>query len=1431
MRLTSRGKRRILVICVISAIAVVVVIAFVSLRGLYRARLVEQSRQEGLTAYRNGDYEETLAKLSYVLSPNSTDMECLLAFADSRSRVPEVNNRHLTTAVAYYNSALKVDSKNFEALSKLLELYSRMHYRAEMGDVADRIVALQPDHVDAWTAKAALAYHNQDFNQVIGISERMSRVQPNEMSWRRLHIKAMQARGDREQDVLAACSGWAVAEPSNVNFRLLQAQILSEYGRQPEARMELAYVAEHGVETAEMLESAVAMLELLEMRAEADALINKSKLKFPGLSWVYEAAIRRHWQASRMAEALKELKEAEQRFGNDRIALLKWNALLHIAGGDSAQAESALQTLTEQAKSSDVEERDDTVSWVNAIRARLDPTLPNWRQLAETFEYAISRQSGDPVLLFLLADHYRRIGEHQLALTLLNRAANVDPNWLALHIARAEALLRLDRAEEAFAIVGAVLKRSPTAGTPVYQLLCRAWYALGPKGDQIAIKDAATQSALTLVDLVSALHQQNNLDPQVARLLVDVRMRRGETDQAKSIILAALSNSASNPQILLTLAEASLNWNLQIEPQLLDAIAARPGLSNEEIIAHSRILMRLNRADDALAVIDRALAQGDSQSIELRWERAQLILQLNQPNAESEMLAMISAEQRPPLLLDLLKSESVWSRGQVVYAVIDRLRDIFANRSPRVQLAYAEYLYRFKKEDASAIAEALDLVNGVLREFPESRQALSLMASLQVSGDDPDSAEAIRYLKRAVDLQPKDLDLLARLVTMLQEHGDFETARQFLMRSTAGAEDNPDLVRMQSRFLEAQGEFDVALEKLKSLPEAKLDEQSRIRIGNLLARTGDVVGAESHFNRIVELPGATTDSFIAAASFHGSNGRLDLARALLERGVSNSQPALAAFHLGSVLMGAGEFGQAEVQLKRAAELDPKHVGTYAELTKLYAAIGSPLQARDAALRGLQLDPDNESVQAMLTMISSSLDQRDRTQLIGLLQRIERRNPGLERMLRLYGALAAPTDSDLDEAQKLSREFPRRSAVWTLAVTLHANAGRWDDAVRLAQQAVVWLPAEAAPHEACARLLIQRRRTEEALEMARAWRRLSRNDSLVPDSMIAALLLDLNRAEEAFRSIEPHIARLAHQPNRFPEQAGIAVMTMLESDRKQQADALIQPLIAQSADWRSRLLAMAAKLNEDAAKHLLLQMQPFARSSAEQVELAAAWTAFAKGFHSTDAFRRAEELVDQAAVDPAVHLESLILKADIATGLEDWNRAEELYRDALKKDPRNLAVLNNLACLLVRKSSNCDEAVTLARQAKDLANDNIAVLDTLAQALVCAGQYAEAEPVVQAIIAQHPRDPSSFVTLAEIRQRQGRLRDARTQLLNARQYLDEMKIPDRDVKRRADALEELLSDKQAFRRQLPSIAISRYEMSIAAPTVPIAFPDSLKRGST
>lgn len=1408
MRLTSRGKRRILVICVVSAIAAVLLVAFVSLRGMYRARLVDQSRQEGLTAYRSGDYEKTLSKLSYVLSPASTDMECLLAFADSRSRVPEVNNRHLTTAVAYYNSALKVDSKNFEALSKLLELYSRMHYRTEMGEVADRIVALQPDHVDAWTAKAALAYHDQDFDQVIAISDRMSGVQPNEMSWRRLHIKAMQARGDREQDVLAACSGWAVADPSNVNFRLLKGQLLSEYGRQPEARLELAYVTEHGVNTAEMLESAVAMLELLEMRAEADELISKSKLKFSDLSWVYEAAIRRHWQASRMTEAFEELKEAEQRFGDHQIALLKWKALLHIAGGDSKQAESALQTLTEQTRNSDAEERDDTVSWVNAIRARLDPAIPNWRQLADTFEYAISRQSGDPVLLFLLADHYRRIGEHQLALSLLNRAANIDPNWLALHIARAEALLRLDRAEEAFAIVGAVLKRSPSAGTAVYQLLCRAWYALGSKGDEIAIKDAATQSALTLVDLVGALHQQNKLDPQIARLLVDVRMRRGETEQAKSVILEALGNTASEPQMLLTLAEASLNWNLQIEPQLLNAIAARPRLSSEEVIAHARILMRLNRTDDAIDVIDQALAQGGSQSVELRWERAHLTLQLNQPNAESEMLAMISAEQRPPLLLDLLKSDSVWSRGQVVYAVINRLRDIFANRSPRVQLAYAEYLYRFKKEDASAIAEALDLVNGVLREYPESRQALSLMASLQISGDNPDSAEAIRYLKRAVDLQPKDLDLLARLVTLLQEHGDFETARQFLMRSTNGEEDNPDLVRMQSRFLEAQGEFDAALEKLKSLPESKLDEQSQVRIGNLLARTGDVVGAESHFNRIVELPSATSDSFIAAASFHGSNGHLDQARALLERGVSKSQPALAAFHLGSVLMSAGEFQQAEIELKRAAELDPNHPGTFAELTKLYAAVGSPIQARDAALRGWQLDPDNESVQAMLAMISSSLDQKDRTQVLGLLQRIERRNPGLERMLRLFGALSAPTEADLEEAQKLAREFPRRSAVWTLAVTLHANAGRWDDAVRLAQQAVVWLPAEAAPHEACARLLIQRGRSEEALEMARAWRRLSRNDSLIPDSMIAALLLDLNRAEEAFRSIEPHIARLADQPNRFPEQNGIAVMTMLEANRQQQADALMQPLIAQSAGWRSRFLAIAMKLKEGAASHILTQIEPFARSSAEQLELAAAWTSVAKGFHSADAYGHAEELVNQASADPALQLESVILKAEIASGLDDWNRAEELYSSALKKDPHNLAVLNNLACLLVRKSSNCDEAVSLARQAQDLAKDNMAVLDTLAQALVCAGHYAEAEPVVQAIIAQHPRDPSSFVTLAEIRLRQGRLREARTQLLNARQYLDEMKIPDRDVMRRADALEELLSDKQASRSQPPVVAISR-----------------------
>ena len=125
MRLSKRAKRRIVVFAILCGLAVFAVSGWRFVRKAQLRRLTSEAHVEGMKAYQEGDYDTALPKLSYYLSRKKRDLEALLAFAETRAQIPEVNNRHLTHAIGLYRAALQLDPDNKRALGELLALYRR----------------------------------------------------------------------------------------------------------------------------------------------------------------------------------------------------------------------------------------------------------------------------------------------------------------------------------------------------------------------------------------------------------------------------------------------------------------------------------------------------------------------------------------------------------------------------------------------------------------------------------------------------------------------------------------------------------------------------------------------------------------------------------------------------------------------------------------------------------------------------------------------------------------------------------------------------------------------------------------------------------------------------------------------------------------------------------------------------------------------------------------------------------------------------------------------------------------------------------------------------------------------------------------------------------------------------------------------------------
>ncbi len=83
----------------------------------------------------------------------------------------------------------------------------------------------------------------------------------------------------------------------------------------------------------------------------------------------------------------------------------------------------------------------------------------------------------------------------------------------------------------------------------------------------------------------------------------------------------------------------------------------------------------------------------------------------------------------------------------------------------------------------------------------------------------------------------------------------------------------------------------------------------------------------------------------------------------------------------------------------------------------------------------------------------------------------------------------------------------------------------------------------------------------------------------------------------------------------------------------------------------------------------------------------------------------------------------------------FDKAIVLYRDIVKNEPDNYSILNNFAYALLKRGTNPDEALKMARKANMLVPANANIMDTYAMALLQKKMYSEAEMVLRRAIQQ------------------------------------------------------------------------------------------------
>ena len=389
--------------------------------------------------------------------------------------------------------------------------------------------------------------------------------------------------------------------------------------------------------------------------------------------------------------------------------------------------------------------------------------------------------------------------------------------------------------------------------------------------------------------------------------------------------------------------------------------------------------------------------------------------------------------------------------------------------------------------------------------------------------------------------------------------------------------------------------------------------------------------------------------------------------------------------------------------------------------------------------------------------------------------------------------------DLQRVRELVEAYPTFLPLVRLAVSLHVQAGRTNQAVDLVETAIVRMPGEAEPAMLLTHLLIELGRLDDARQAAILWRQRSLDDPLPASRALASIALDQRRPLRAFDLLSPLGQRIVSLSDRQPKLLELWVITLLMNNRVDEAFDLQQTAIATTDAAYARWLQISNILAADITMEALDYVADYAVVTPRALDLACAWAELGSRLlqdnspRAAECFAKAESIVGTHADDTQYAVSVNICRGILAAAAHDFKRAQTLYESVLQQEPLQPVAMNNMAMLLSQRLNQPERAAFYSSKLVEQYPEYPQFRDTHAQVLLQVGRLDEADEIVKSILTVEPDRLASLVT-------QGRIRIARGDLTGADESLNRATVIMRKSLVRSPESEEAL---EAARRQLQS----------------------------
>jgi len=366
----------------------------------------------------------------------------------------------------------------------------------------------------------------------------------------------------------------------------------------------------------------------------------------------------------------------------------------------------------------------------------------------------------------------------------------------------------------------------------------------------------------------------------------------------------------------------------------------------------------------------------------------------------------------------------------------------------------AQLLYGIVSYARNEFTIADDYLTRVLASTPGNPQVVKLLGAARLKLREPD--RAVQVLSTVVDEQTQDAQLLALLGTALIQTGQNSKGAEYIERAV---ELDPDQALLRTQLAVgkiASGDTGAAISQLESavaLGQDVIQADVLLVLSYLNKREYDkaIAASEDLEARMADSPipfNLTGLALLAQRQFDAARQRFELA---LEK---DPEFLVARMNLARLALVAQRPAEADLAYRKVLEQDPGHLGALMGMATLARANGDNAAAEQWLLKANQANPN--ALQPVLVLAEMYLRQGEGLKASNLLSGLAPGQLEMPAVLRLRG-MAQLQSGDYASAvftlQKLTGLQPQAMEGWFQLARAYAAAGDADRARESFQRAI------------------------------------------------------------------------------------------------------------------------------------------------------------------------------------------------------------------------------------------------------------------------------------------------------------------------------------------------------------------------------------------